>query len=144
MDRLKIVLGACGIHLCIGSVYAWSVLTNPIMELTNWQLSEITFTFSLAILFLGFSAGFLGNHVQKWGPRKSALISCYCFVLGLFGAAFAINIKSLTLLYIFYGCLGGVGLGVGYIAPVATLLQFEFPDSVRVTVLLALTVTVKE
>ena len=128
MNRLTIVLAACGIHLCIGSVYAWSVLTNPIAKLTGWQLSEITFTFSLAILFLGFSAGCLGNYVQKWGARKSSFISCLCFVTGLLGSAFAIHIQSLLLLYFFYGCIGGIGLGVGYIAPVATLLKW-FPTA---------------
>lgn len=126
MNKLKIILGACGIHICVGSVYAWSVLCNPIIQRTGWGLSEVTFAFSLAILFLGFSAGFLGNKVQRWGASNSALISCVCFNTGLLGSALAISVQNLYLLYFFYGCIGGIGLGVGYIAPVSTLLK-AFP-----------------
>jgi OFA family oxalate/formate antiporter-like MFS transporter len=126
MNKLSIVLGACGIHLCIGSVYAWSVLTNPIISITGWQLSQVTFAFSLAILFLGFSAGFLGNKVSEWGPKKSGFIATGCFVTGLLGSALAIWLENIWLLYLFYGCIGGTGLGIGYITPVATLLKW-FP-----------------
>jgi OFA family oxalate/formate antiporter-like MFS transporter len=126
MNKLSIVLGACGIHLSIGSVYAWSVLTNPIIAETGWQLSQVTFAFSLAILFLGFSAGFLGNKITVWGPKKSGFIAAGCFTTGLLGSALAIYIHNLWLLYFFYGCIGGIGLGVGYITPVATLLKW-FP-----------------
>jgi OFA family oxalate/formate antiporter-like MFS transporter len=126
MNKLSIVLGACGIHLSIGSVYAWSVLTNPIIAETGWQLSQVTFAFSLAILFLGFSAGFLGNRITVWGPKKSGFIAAGCFTTGLLGSALAIYIHNLWLLYLFYGCIGGIGLGVGYITPVATLLKW-FP-----------------
>ena len=126
MNKLSIVLGACGIHLSIGSVYAWSVLTNPIIAETGWQLSQVTFAFSLAILFLGFSAGFLGNKITVWGPKKSGFIAAGCFTTGLLGSALAIYIHNLWLLYLFYGCIGGIGLGVGYITPVATLLKW-FP-----------------
>jgi OFA family oxalate/formate antiporter-like MFS transporter len=128
MNKLRIILGACGIHLCIGSVYAWSVLTNPIIQYTNWSLSSVTFTFSLAILFLGFSAAFLGNSVQLWGPKKSAAVSFLFFFTGLVGSAFAVYFQNIYLLYLFYGCIGGIGLGVGYIAPVATLLKW-FPNA---------------
>ena len=127
MNRFKIILGACGIHLCIGSVYSWSVLTHPIMELTGWQLTNVTFAFSLAILFLGLSAGFLGHKVQEWGVRKSGEIATACFVTGLLGSALALIVKSITLLYICYGFIGGIGLGIGYITPVATLLKV-FPE----------------
>jgi OFA family oxalate/formate antiporter-like MFS transporter len=128
IDKIRVVLGACGIHICIGSVYAWSVLTNPIADMTGWNLSAITFAFSIAIFFLGMSAGFLGKYVQSWGAKRSSLVSCVCFVSGLLGSALAIHAESLALLYIFYGVLGGIGLGVGYIAPVATLLK-RFPHS---------------
>ena len=128
MDKLRIILGACGIHLCIGSVYAWSVLTNPIMEYTGWSLSHITFTFSLAILFLGFSAAYWGKRVQRWGPKTSAATAMLFYVIGMLGSAYAIEMRSLILLYIFYGCIGGIGLGIGYIAPISTLLKW-FPDA---------------
>ena len=127
-DRTLIVLGACGIHACIGSVYAWSVLTKHIMAITGWSLSATTFVFSIAILLLGTSAGFMGNRVQKWGAQKSGLISCAFFVSGLLGSALAIHLQSLPLLYLFYGVIGGIGLGIGYIAPIATLLKW-FPNA---------------
>lgn len=66
-NRWLIALSAIGLHICIGSVYAWSVLTKPIMEAMGFSLQETTWTFSLAILFLGLSAGFLGSFVQKIG-----------------------------------------------------------------------------
>ena len=67
-NRWLIALSAMGIHICIGSVYAWSVLTRPIMQAMGFSLKDTTWTFSLAILFLGLSAGFLGSFVQKIGP----------------------------------------------------------------------------
>ena len=127
MFKLRIILGACGIHLCIGSVYAWSVLTNHILQATNWSLSEITFTFSLAIFFLGTSAGFLGNKVQEWGATKSGLIAAGFFSSGLLGSALALQIQSLPLLYFSYGIITGTGLGIGYITPISTLLK-AFPE----------------
>lgn len=69
-NRWLIALAAIGIHICIGSVYAWSVLTRPIMTAMGWSLKETTWTFSLAILFLGLSAGLLGSVAEKWGQRK--------------------------------------------------------------------------
>jgi OFA family oxalate/formate antiporter-like MFS transporter len=128
LNRFGVVLGACGIHLCIGSVYAWSVLTNPIAQITGWDLSSITFTFSIAILFLGLSAGFLGNYVQQWGPKLSAIFSCGFFIIGLLGSSIAIHFNNIYLLYLFYGVIGGIGLGIGYISPVATLLKW-FPNN---------------
>ena len=128
LNKLGVVLGACGIHVCIGSVYAWSVLTNPIAQLTGWDLSSITFTFSIAILFLGLSAGFLGNRVQCWGPQMSAMFSAGFFVIGLLGSSVAMHFESIWLLYLFYGVIGGIGLGIGYISPVATLLKW-FPNN---------------
>lgn len=110
-NRWLIALSAMGLHLCIGSVYAWSVLTKPIMESMGFTLKETTWTFSLAILFLGLSAGFLGSFVPKIGPRKSGLLSMICFVTAMFGTAAALYVHSLPMLYAFYGVIGGVGLG---------------------------------
>ncbi|EEX69763.1 hypothetical protein MITSMUL_03814 [Mitsuokella multacida DSM 20544] len=126
-NRWLIALSAVGIHISIGSVYAWSVLTRPIMKEMGFSLAETTWTFSLAILFLGFSAGFLGSFVEKIGPKKSGLIAMAFFGTGMLGTAYAIAAQSLTLLYLFYGVIGGIGLGVGYITPVSTLVKY-FPD----------------
>ena len=127
-NKWLIALSAIGIHICIGSVYAWSVLTKPIMEAMGFSLKDVTWTFSLAILFLGLSAGFLGSYVEKYGPRKSGLVSATFFCLGMLGTAFALTQHSMTLMYLFYGVVGGIGLGVGYITPVSTLVKW-FPNN---------------
>ena len=126
-NRWLIALSAVGIHISIGSVYAWSVLTRPIMQVLGWSLSETTWAFSIAILFLGFSAGFLGKFVEKYGPKRSGLVSMCFFGAGMFGTALALHLGSLPLLYLFYGAIGGIGLGVGYITPVSTLVKY-FPN----------------
>lgn len=127
-NKWLIVLSAIGIHICIGSVYAWSVLTKPIMQAMGFTLQETTWTFSIAILFLGLSAGFLGSYVEKHGPRRSGLVSTVFFGIGMLGTAFALSQHSLLLMYLFYGVIGGIGLGTGYITPVSTLVKW-FPNN---------------
>ncbi|MBM7572648.1 OFA family oxalate/formate antiporter-like MFS transporter [Aquibacillus albus] len=126
-NRWLIALSAVGIHISIGSVYAWSNFTDPLIEQFGWSNSQVQLTFSIAILFLGLSAAFLGHFVEKYGPRKAGLLAATLFGIGIFGSGLAVNLSSLPLLYVFYGVLGGVGLGVGYIAPVSTLVKW-FPD----------------
>ena len=125
-NRWLIALAAVGIHMSIGSVYAWSVLTKPVMETMGMTLSETTWAFSVAILFLGLSAGFLGSFVEHMGPAKSGRLSAAFFGTGLLGTAWAIHAESAILLYLFYGVIGGIGLGIGYITPVSTLVKW-FP-----------------
>lgn len=125
-NRWLIALAAIGIHISIGSVYAWSVLTKPMMAEMGASLREITWVFSIAILFLGLSAGFLGSFVEKIGPRKSGLLATAFFGGGMLGTALAVNLHSLPLLYLSYGLIGGIGLGIGYITPVSTLVKY-FP-----------------
>ncbi|SEA07178.1 MFS transporter, OFA family, oxalate/formate antiporter [Thalassobacillus cyri] len=126
-NRWLIALCAVGIHISIGSVYAWSNFTTPLGDKFGWSSSQVQFTFSLAILFLGLSAAFLGWFVEKYGPRVAGITAAIFFGIGVAGSGFAVQMGSLWLLYIFYGVLGGVGLGVGYIAPVSTLVKW-FPD----------------
>lgn len=125
-NRWGIALAAVGIHISIGSVYAWSVLTRPVMDAVGATLAEATWAFSIAILFLGLSAAFLGHAVERLGPRRSGLLSMLFFTAGLLGTAWAVERQSLALLYFFYGFIGGIGLGTGYITPVATLVKW-FP-----------------
>lgn len=120
-------LSAVGVHICIGSVYAWSVYVKPIQELMQWNLTDVTIAFSVAIFFLGLSAALMGKFVEKNGPRVSALIAASLFGLGTIGSGLAILMESKLLLYFFYGVLGGCGLGIGYISPVSTLVKW-FPD----------------
>ena len=126
-NRWLMALSAVGVHLCIGSVYAWSVYVKPIQEQLNWTLTDVTISFSIAIFFLGLSAALMGKFVEKNGPRVSALIAASLFGLGTAGSGLAIMMESKILLYFFYGVLGGCGLGIGYISPVSTLVKW-FPD----------------
>lgn len=126
-NRWLIAASAVGIHISIGSVYAWSVYTKPLMAQFGWELKETQFTFSIAIFFLGLSAAFLGHYLEKHGPRKSGLLSAIFFGLGIAGSGLAIKLGSLPLLYLCYGVLGGIGLGIGYITPVSSLVKW-FPD----------------
>ncbi|MEI3613841.1 L-lactate MFS transporter [Pseudogracilibacillus sp. SO30301A] len=126
-NRWLIAASAVGIHISIGSAYAWSVFTNPMVERYGWDTTQISLAFSIAIFFLGTSAAFMGRFVEKHGPRKSGMLSAILFGVGVAGSGLATAIESLPLLYIFYGVIGGTGLGIGYIAPVSTLVKW-FPD----------------
>lgn len=126
-NRWLIAASAVGIHLSIGSVYAWSVYTKPLIEKLGWGLKETQFTFSLAIFFLGLSAAFLGSYVEKIGPKRSGQLSALCYGAGIAGSGLAVYMGSLPLLYLFYGVIGGIGLGLGYITPITSLVKW-FPD----------------
>ncbi|PLY05057.1 MAG: MFS transporter [Arcobacter sp.] len=126
-NRWLMALSAVGVHICIGSVYAWSVYVKPIQAQLNWTLTDVTISFSIAIFFLGLSAALMGKFVEKNGPKVSALIAASLFGLGTAGSGLAIMMESKLLLYFFYGVLGGCGLGIGYISPVSTLVKW-FPD----------------
>lgn len=124
---LRGALPAILIHISIGSVYAWSMLVSAISTYIGSPQSKVQFAFSLAIFFLGMSAAFGGKFVER-NIKKSSLVSCGFFVSGLFITALAIHFKSLLLLYLGYGCVLGIGLGVGYITPVKSLMLW-FKDN---------------
>ena len=102
-NRWGMAVAAVGIHISIGSVYAWSVLTGPVMTALEADIAAVQWTFSLAILFLGMSAAFLGPTVERLGPRRSGLLSTLCFTAGRWGAAWAVDSGSLAALYLAYG-----------------------------------------
>ncbi len=125
--RWLVAAAAVGIHGSIGAVYAYSVYTKPVMEALGWRYEQVTLAFSLAIGCLGLSAAFLGRFTEQWGPRKSGMLAALCYGGGLLTAGLAIALRMPMLFYFGYGVLGGLGLGLGYITPVATLVKW-FPD----------------
>lgn len=126
-NRWLMVVAAMAIHMCIGSVYAWSVYVNPIKSLMQWNLTDVTITFSIAIFFLGLSAALMGKYVEAKGPKVAATLAAILFGLGTVGSGVAIELESKVLFYLTYGVLGGAGLGIGYISPVSMLVKW-FPD----------------
>jgi MFS transporter, OFA family, oxalate/formate antiporter len=126
-NRWLIALSAVSIHLSIGSAYAYSVFKNPLSEKLGWGNTDVAFAFTIAIFFLGMSAAFFGKLVEKKGPRFSATLAAILFSSGLIGAGLSIQLESLTAFYLTYGVIGGMGLGIGYISPVSTLVKW-FPD----------------
>ncbi|MGK7378114.1 L-lactate MFS transporter [Planococcus sp. 1R117A] len=126
-NRWLIALAAIAIQLSIGAAYAYSVYTTPISEEMGWSPKEITYAFTIMMALGGLSAAFFGGFVEKKGPRKSAILAALLFGFGQAGAGFAVQIDSLVLFLLTYGLLSGMGLGVGYIAPISTLIKW-FPD----------------
>jgi MFS transporter, OFA family, oxalate/formate antiporter len=123
-NRWLIAASAVGIHISIGSVYAWSVISKPMIAEYGWTLKQVSLTFSIAICCLGLSAAFLGRFVEQYGPRKSGTVSAILFGAGLMTAGLGCHYRSLLLLYAGYGVLGGAGIGIGYIAPISALIQW--------------------
>lgn len=126
-NRWLIALSAVSIHLSIGSAYAYSVFKNPLSSQLGWGNQEVALSFTIAIFFLGLSAAVFGKFVEKRGPRVSAAVAAVLFSSGLLGSGLAVHYESLIAFYICYGVIGGIGLGVGYISPVSTLVKW-FPD----------------
>ena len=123
---------ALAIHLAIGQVYAFSVFVKPLHALkaadgSVWNQKEVGYIFSIAIAVLGLSAALFGKWLETAGPRKAMFAAACCFGSGFLVAAFGVSIHSLALIYLGYGVLGGIGLGLGYISPVSTLIKW-FPD----------------
>ncbi len=126
-SRWLIPPAALAIHLCIGQVYALSVFKTPLVERFDVSETAIAVVFSIAIVMLGLSAAFGGTWMERNGPRKAMALSAACFSGGLLVGALGIATEQLWLLYLGYGVLGGIGLGIGYISPVSTLIKW-FPD----------------
>jgi MFS family permease len=131
-SRWLVPPAALAIHLSIGQVYSFSVFKNPLLALTaadgsHWNLKEVGYIFSIAIAFLGISAALFGAWLEKAGPRRAMFYAAICFGLGFIIASFGARTHQLALIYLGYGVIGGIGLGLGYISPVSTLIKW-FPD----------------
>ena len=126
-SRWLIPPAALAIHLCIGQVYALSVFKNPLVEKFGSSGTAIALVFSIAIVMLGLSAAFGGKWMERNGPRKAMFASAVFFCSGLLIGSLGVATEQLWLLYLGYGVIGGIGLGIGYISPVSTLIKW-FPD----------------
>ena len=134
-NRWKVPPASIAIHLCIGSVYAWSIFNLPLTRAfgvvapasNDWSLQDVTWIFSVAIVALGLSAAFAGRWLEKVGPRKVGVVAAMCWGGGFLIGAIGIYFHQLWLLYLGYGLIGGCGLGLGYVSPVSTLIRW-FPD----------------
>ncbi|WP_322998868.1 OFA family MFS transporter [Castellaniella sp.] len=134
-NRWMIPPAALAVHLCIGQAYAFSVFNGPMTKLIgiqqpapdDWGLPALGWIFSLAILFLGLSAAFAGKWLEEVGPRKAMFVAACCFGGGFIVSSIGVSTHQLWLLYLGYGVLGGIGLGIGYVSPVSTLIKW-FPD----------------
>ena len=120
-------LPALFIHSCIGSVYCWSLLKGDIASAMNVDVSNIEFAFTLAIFFLGMSAAFGGRLVEK-NVRKASFISMIAFTSGLLLSCVSIQLGNPSMLFLTYGMIMGIGLGIGYLSPVKTLMLW-FKDN---------------
>jgi len=129
-NRWLIPVAAVLVHICIGSVYAWSTFNRPIAALLPGQPSWFSppyTTFSTALVFLGLSAALGGPWVERNGPRAAAAVAACLFGAGLAIGGLGLALHQSVLVFLGMGVIGGMGCGLGYIAPVSTLVKW-FPD----------------
>ena len=134
-SRWLVPPAALSIHLCIGQIYAYSVFNEPLSMLKgvtapaadDWEISTIGWVFSIALFCLGASAAVFGKWVERVGPRKTMFAAAICFAGGFLVSALGAKLHNIWLLYLGNGVIGGIGLGLGYISPVSTLIKW-FPD----------------
>ena len=149
-NRWVVPPAALAIHLCIGMAYGFSVFWLPLSRALgitssvacpkdasvidqiftttcDWKISMLGWTFTLFFLFLGFAAAIWGGWVERVGPRKAGVVATLCWCGGLVVAAMGVMVHQLWLMWLGSGVIGGIGLGLGYISPVSTLVKW-FPD----------------
>jgi MFS family permease len=148
-NRWLVPPAALAIHLCIGMSYGLSVFWLPLSKALsatagdscksmnvidaafttscNWRVSDLLITFTIGIVFLGLSAALFGGWLERAGPRKAGLVAAFCWGGGFLIAALGVYVHQLWIIWLGLGAIGGVGLGLGYISPVSTLVKW-FPD----------------
>ncbi|PSJ79664.1 L-lactate MFS transporter [Neisseria iguanae] len=134
-NRWLVPPAALAVHLAIGQIYAYSVFNAPLAKVIgitesaagDWKLATVGWIFSIALAVLGASAAMFGTWMERAGPKKAMFVAACCFSLGFLVSAIGVSTHNLALLYLGNGVIGGIGLGLGYIGPVSTLMKW-FPD----------------
>jgi MFS family permease len=126
-NRWLIPPAALAIHLSIGMAYGFSVFWLPLEKAYGWPISMLGWMYTLFFVFLGGSAALFGRWVENAGPRKAGMLAACCWGGGLLIAALGVYVHQIWLLWLGAGVIGGIGLGLGYISPVSTLIKW-FPD----------------
>nr|NIV76424.1 MFS transporter [Gammaproteobacteria bacterium] len=134
-NRWRVPPASIAIHLCIGSVYAWSIYNPPLTQVvgvvgssaSDWALADVVWVFTVSIVTLGLAAAFAGRWLETVGPRTVGLVAAACWGGGYLVGGVGIALHQLWLVYLGYGVIGGCGLGLGYVSPVSTLIRW-FPD----------------
>jgi len=134
-NRWRVPPASIAIHLCIGSVYAWSIYNPALIRAEgvvtsaagDWSLKDVVWIFTVSIVFLGLAAAFAGRWLERVGPRMVGVVAAGCWGGGYLVGSLGIVSHQLWLLYLGYGVIGGCGLGLGYVSPVSTLIRW-FPD----------------
>lgn len=126
-NRWGIAIAGTLLQVCLGSVYAWSYFQIPLMNTYHWNNAQVSGVFSIAICFLGLAAAWGGMNMSKFRPRLLAITGGALFGTGMILAAVMLQAHSLIGLYLAFGVIGGTGLGLGYVTPVATVAKW-FPD----------------
>ena len=127
IPRSVIALLCTLLQLCFGTVYAWSFFQTILVRQLGWTFTETAWAFSIAIFSLGTSAAWAGATLPRFGPRKLAVAGSVMFSGGYMIASLALHIDFIPLFYLGYGVIGGAGIGLGYVTPVATAAKW-FPD----------------
>ena len=127
VPRIVIAVLCTAIQMCLGTVYAWSFFQTLLVRELGWSYTETAVAFSITIFSLGMAAAFGGAMLSRHGPRRLAVIGSILFCGGYLIASLSLSIDSIALFYLGYGVIGGAGIGLGYVTPVATVAKW-FPD----------------
>ena len=127
LPRAVIALFCTTLQVCLGTVYAWSFFQTMLVSRSGWTFTQTAWAFSITIFTLGVAAAWAGQALPRYGPRRLALLGSAMFSVGYILAGWALHLDSIALFYIGYGVIGGAGIGLGYVTPVATVAKW-FPD----------------